>query len=75
MGQENAKSPVKTFSKSKFKTRVTRCTLINYHTPILQFQSSGTYGLGWGGDTEKKKKSKITAVPTAFSFGGTIFGG
>ena len=48
------KVPFKNFSKSKFKNRATRCTLINHNTPIRKFQSSGTYGLGWGGDTEKK---------------------
>ena len=58
MGQKKAKSPVKIISQSKFKNRATRCTLINNHTSILKSQSSGTYGLAWGGDTEKTTKTQ-----------------
>ena len=39
-----------------FQNRAARCTLINNQTqtPILKFQSTDTYGLARGSDTEKK---------------------
>ena len=67
---KKAKSPVKNISKSKFKNRATRCTLINNHTPFLKVSDLWHLRSWLGRRHGERKKSKITAVPTSFSLGG-----
>ena len=73
-GTKNAKSPVKNVSKSKFKNRATRCTLINNQTPILKI-SELWHLRSWLGRRHGEKTnqgSKIRTGPLYYSIVGTV---
>ena len=63
MGQKNAKSPVKNFSKSEFKIRATRCTLMNNQTTILKISElwhlRSWLGRRHGGKYKKQKPKAV----------------